>query len=112
MKLLFDENLSHRLARKLADRFPDSCHVRDLDLAAASDLEVWDYARAHDFVIVTQDADYADWNKLRGSPPKIIWVRCGNSSTDEIERKLRNAAERIHQLESPYLDDVDVIEVW
>jgi len=34
MKLLFDENLSPDLVRRLTDLFPDSVHVRDVDLAA------------------------------------------------------------------------------
>ena len=32
MKLLFDENLSYKLVRLLADLFPDSVHVRDVGL--------------------------------------------------------------------------------
>jgi predicted nuclease of predicted toxin-antitoxin system len=32
MKLLFDQNLSPRLARLLADIFPDSTHVREVGL--------------------------------------------------------------------------------
>ncbi len=39
MKLLFDENLSHKLVRRLADLFPDSVHVRDAGLKAAEDLQ-------------------------------------------------------------------------
>ncbi|MGH8574341.1 MAG: DUF5615 family PIN-like protein [Gammaproteobacteria bacterium] len=30
MRLLFDENLSFRLVRELADVYPDSVHVRDV----------------------------------------------------------------------------------
>ncbi len=37
MKLLFDENLSHKLVWLLADLFPDSIHVRDVGLKAADD---------------------------------------------------------------------------
>ena len=37
MKLLFDQNLSHRLVGQLAAEFPDSAHVRDVGLAAADD---------------------------------------------------------------------------
>lgn len=58
MKLLFDQNLSHRLARALADLFPDSLHVRDVGLRAADDPVVWDYARQRGFVIVSKDADF------------------------------------------------------
>ncbi len=86
MKLLFDQNLSHRLVKLLDDLFPGSQHVRALGLAEADDLAIWEYAVAHDFIIVTQDSDYSDWNKLRGAPPKIVWLRCGNAARDEIHR--------------------------
>jgi predicted nuclease of predicted toxin-antitoxin system len=36
MKLLFDQNLSHRLVRHLAAEFLGSAHVRDVGLAAAA----------------------------------------------------------------------------
>jgi predicted nuclease of predicted toxin-antitoxin system len=45
MKLLFDENLAHKLVRLLADLFPNSMRVRDVGLKAADDPLVWEYAR-------------------------------------------------------------------
>jgi len=61
-------------------------------------------------VIVTQDSDYSNWNKLRGAPPKIIWLRCGNASVNQILIKLRNVACRIHALDSD--PEIEVVEVW
>ena len=110
MKLLFDQNLSHRLVKSLDDLFPGSLHVRLLGLAEADDLEIWNYAKDHGMVIVTQDSDYPDWNKLRGAPPKIVWLRCGNASVDEIEKKLRDVAGRIQLMETQ--DAVEIVEVW
>ena len=112
MKLLFDQNLSHRLVTSLEDVFPGSQHIRSAGLAEADDLAIWEYAAAHRFVIVTQDSDYADWNKLRGAPPLIVWLRCGNASTSQIHQKLSAAADRIAMLESqPHLE-LEVVEVW
>jgi predicted nuclease of predicted toxin-antitoxin system len=37
MKLLFDENLSPKLPRLLAEQFPESLHVRDCGLKGFSD---------------------------------------------------------------------------
>ena len=54
MKLLFDHNLFHRLVRMLRDVYPDSVHVRDLDLDRAPDEVVWEYARTHGFTIVSE----------------------------------------------------------
>jgi predicted nuclease of predicted toxin-antitoxin system len=110
MKLLFDQNLSHRLLTELGDLFPGSLHVRLLGLAEADDIQIWNYAKSHNLVIVTQDSDYADWNKLRGAPPKIVWLRCGNTTVDQIHLKIRNSAERIHALESEL--DIEVVEIW
>jgi predicted nuclease of predicted toxin-antitoxin system len=110
MKLLLDQNLSHRLLCELKDLFPGSVHVRLLGMAEADDLTIWDYAIKHSLVIVTQDSDYSDWNKLRGAPPKIIWLRCGNTSVDQIHTKIRNAAGRIRLLESDAA--VEVVEIW
>ncbi len=47
MRLLFDQNLSFRLVRLLADIYPDSVHVRDLDLLEADDAAIWRHAAEH-----------------------------------------------------------------
>lgn len=62
MKLLFDQNLSHRLVSALEDLFPGSLHVRFLGLADVDDLSIWNYAKDHQLIIGTQDSDYSDWN--------------------------------------------------
>ncbi|HET7101609.1 MAG TPA: DUF5615 family PIN-like protein, partial [Terriglobia bacterium] len=36
------------------------------------------------------DSDFHQRSFLRGFPPKVIWVRCGNSSTRQIETILRD----------------------
>jgi predicted nuclease of predicted toxin-antitoxin system len=95
MRLLFDQNLSFKLCDRLADLFPDSDQVRRLDLDRADDQAIWRYAQAHDFMLVTQDADFADLAAVFGPPPKVIWLRCGNQPTDAIERLLRQRAEII-----------------
>ena len=89
MKLLFDQNLSPRLKSRLTDLYPDSDHVSNLGLDQAHDNEVWEYARDNDFVIVSKDTDFSEMSVLRGYPPKVVWIRRGNCSTDEIESILR-----------------------
>jgi predicted nuclease of predicted toxin-antitoxin system len=74
MKLLFDENLSYKLARLLADLFPDSIHVRDVGLKAAEDSEIWKYAQDNSFIICSKDSDLHQRSFLLGFPPKVIWV--------------------------------------
>jgi predicted nuclease of predicted toxin-antitoxin system len=95
MKLLFDQNLSFKLCRLLADLFPDSNQVRLLGMEEASDRTIWEYAKANDFILVSQDVDFADLATLYGPPPKVIWLRCGNQPTKAIEKRLRDHAEPI-----------------
>ncbi len=99
MRLLFDENLSHRLVKALADVYPGSAHPRDCSLRGSSDDEVWRYALENGFVIVSKDSDFSQRSVLLGSPPKVIWLRMGNCTTTRAEFVLRNAAERIHAFE-------------
>jgi predicted nuclease of predicted toxin-antitoxin system len=89
MKLLFDENLSHKLVRLLADLFPASIHVRDVGLKAADDPVVWEYAKDNDLMIVSKDSDMHQRSFVFGYPPKVVWVRLGNCSTSDVERLLR-----------------------
>lgn len=89
MKLLFDENLSPTLPRRLADLFADSIHVRDVGMKATDDSIVWDYAKNNGFMIVSKDADMHDLSLVFGNPPKVIWVRLGNCSTRQVENLLR-----------------------
>ena len=89
MKLLFDQNLSPKLVKRLADSFPDSSHVQSEGLDCASDDEVWEHARVNGFAIVSKDADYNSLSVVRGSPPKVIWLLLGNCTTAQVETVFR-----------------------
>jgi predicted nuclease of predicted toxin-antitoxin system len=53
-------------------------------LQAADDEAVWNYARDHGFVIVSKDVDFHQRSLVLGAPPKFVWIRRGNCSTDDI----------------------------
>ena len=91
MKLLFDENLSPRLAEVLAESYPGSVHVHDCGMGSADDAVVWQYAKENGFTIVSKDSDFQERSVLHGQPPKFIWLRAANCSTKEIENLLRSA---------------------
>ena len=90
MRLLFDHNLSPALKVLLADIWPQSLHVWDLDMDTADDTVIWAYAEEQDLVIVTKDADYRDLSLSRGHPPKVVWLRLGNGPTAEVSALLRS----------------------
>ena len=89
MSLLFDENLSWRLVKRLADIYPGSQHVKELGLERGADDRVWETAKSLGLAIVSKDDDFRQRSLLFGAPPKAVWVRLGNCSTDEVELQLR-----------------------
>jgi predicted nuclease of predicted toxin-antitoxin system len=89
MRLLFDHNLSPRLVDRLGNLYPNASHVSLVGLDRASDDAVWQYAQAHDYIILSKDADFTDLSVLRGFPPKVICLRIGNCTTGQIEAFLR-----------------------
>jgi predicted nuclease of predicted toxin-antitoxin system len=99
MKLLFDHNLSPRLVVLLRDLFPESQHVFGVGMDQDDDRKIWDYATQSQLLIVTRDSDYNDLSMLLGFPPKVIWIRRGNCSTQAIETLLRNSAPIIQEFD-------------
>ena len=97
MKLLFDQNLSPRLPNQLEDIFPGSLHVREVGLIKATDTLIWEYARQHELILISKDADFHQRSLLFGPPPQVIWIRLGNCSVSEIELLLRNQKQKIQQ---------------
>ena len=100
MKLLFDENVSPRLAELLQDTYPESAHVRDLGLGGATDTSVWEHARDHGFAIVSKDDDFRQRSFLEGGPPKVVWLQVGNVGTHAIAALLRRESDRMASFES------------
>lgn len=98
MKLLFDQNLSPKLATQLADLFPESTHVHLLGLDREPDPSIWDYAREQGFVIVSKDTDFVDYSAAFGFPPHVILVQAGNCATEAVEESLRRNEATIREM--------------
>ncbi len=98
MKLLFDQNLSQRLAEVLATHFPGTVHVRNLGLERADDLTIWSTARRDGYTIVTKDSDFHELGLIRGFPPKVVWIRLGNCSTEDIQAILVRSIDQLARL--------------
>jgi predicted nuclease of predicted toxin-antitoxin system len=84
MKLLFDQNLSPKLADCFRDKFHESVHLQNIGLDTVQDMVVWEFARSNNFTIVTKDSDFNNIVSLFGFPPKVIWIRKGNCTTQQI----------------------------
>lgn len=107
MKLLFDQNLSHRLTELLDNHFPESVHVKDLQMQTSSDTEIWEYAGKEGYTIVSKDSDFHQRSFVLGYPPKVVWIQKGNCTTDEIydilEKHVDDIESFINDSESSFL---------
>jgi predicted nuclease of predicted toxin-antitoxin system len=89
MKLLFDQNISFRAVKGIQDLFPLAKQVCELGLENSSDRSIWNFAKKENYSIVTFDSDFYDLNLVLGTPPKIIWLRTGNATTEDIIKLFR-----------------------
>lgn len=75
--------------------YPNSNHLFNLNLDTAEDSFVWEYAKDNDFTIVTKDSNFSELRLLRGFPPKVIWIRIGNCTTNDLESLIRSHTKEI-----------------
>ena len=45
-------------------------------------------AKAHQVVLLTKDEDFQQLSATRGHPPKVLWVRLGNCTTEDVVNML------------------------
>ena len=86
MKLWIDAQLSPAIAAWINRTFDDieAESVRALGLRDAADLEIFEEAKKADVVIMSKDDDFIQLIEQMGSPPKLIWVTCGNTSNERM----------------------------
>ena len=88
-------NISFRIIGKLPPAFTDSKQVRELGLENTADNLIWKYAKDNNYTLVTFDSDFIDIAILKGFPPKIVWLKTGNSSTENIAGKILIESENL-----------------
>jgi len=109
MKLLLDANLSWRLTPVLTEHFGECIHVNKTDLPKpAKDTEIWNYAAANGYSIITQDSDFLNLFETRGFPPKVILLRAGNMNRKTAEEIILQAKASIFDLET---SDYGLLEI-
>jgi predicted nuclease of predicted toxin-antitoxin system len=87
MKFWIDAQLPPALAIHLAKTFAvDAQSLREIGLRDAADWNIYEMAKAANSVIVSKDSDFVDLISRFGSPPKLIWVTCGNVSNEKLRQ--------------------------
>lgn len=91
---------------------PDAKHIKEIALQGATDRQIWNFAKANEYHIITFDADFYDMVTLYGHPPKIIWLRLGNTSTQSlIECLLKNLETKQQFLMDEAQKDLSCLEI-
>jgi len=86
MKVWLDAQLSPMIADWISKNFNVFCTaVRDLELRDATDIKIFNEARNADAIVITKDIDFSILQERFGSPPKIIWLTCGNTSNKRLK---------------------------
>ncbi|MFT4176295.1 MAG: DUF5615 family PIN-like protein [Luteolibacter sp.] len=80
MKWLIDENLPFQIGRELALDYLHATRIGE----QITDSELWNYAKQNNMVILTRDTDFFDRFLLLGPPPKVVWIRLGNLTKQQL----------------------------
>jgi predicted nuclease of predicted toxin-antitoxin system len=91
MKLLFDESLSPRLVQLLNDLFLESESALRNGLACAGDRRILEYARAHEFILISTDRDFEVLADLVPDVKIVILHACDYPTHVAAEVLRRNA---------------------
>jgi predicted nuclease of predicted toxin-antitoxin system len=93
----------------------DYIHVFDIN-DTWSDLQIWNYAKQNNLIIVTKDADFSLKALIEGTPPKVIHIRFGNLKMREFHEKISTIWEEVNNLIdnnnmiSIYIDKIELIK--
>jgi predicted nuclease of predicted toxin-antitoxin system len=74
--------------------------VRNIGLKTADDSVIWLYAKNNGYIIVSKDSDFRQRSFVWGYPPKVIWLKLGNCTTEMVEDILRKHLDDIRQFDS------------
>lgn len=83
-----DAQLPTSLAGALRQAGHEAIHVADLNMASATDRQIWEEAVARSAILVTKDKDFAGQRAAVQVGPTILWVRMGNIGNGTLIARL------------------------
>lgn len=101
MKIWLDAQLSPAIGKWMEEAFDitEAFAIQaDSALRTTKDLEIFQMARKAEAVVMTKDRDFVDLLERLGPPPQVIWLTCGNTSNQSMQRILTVAFPRAMEL--------------
>lgn len=92
MKIWVDAQISPTIATWISEQFEiEAVAIRDVGLRDSSDQAIFDAAKRADAIVLTKDSDFLRLLESCGSPPKVIWITCGNTSNASLREVLSSS---------------------
>jgi predicted nuclease of predicted toxin-antitoxin system len=66
----------------------DAYALRELGLRDADDRTIFAQAKTANAILLSKDVDFVELISRLGSPPKLIWITCGNVSNEALRALL------------------------
>ncbi|MGV3602376.1 MAG: DUF5615 family PIN-like protein [Dyadobacter fermentans] len=106
--IILDAQLPPSLAVWIADTFEVPCFsAQFLNLRHAEDEEIFAFSQTKNAIVITKDDDFVSLVNRFGSPPKVIWLTCGNTSKNRLKEILSaNLAPALTLLETNDLVEI------
>lgn len=105
---IIDAQLSPHLATWLQSTFNVQVFSASyLGLRDAKDQEIFNYARRKNAIVISKDDDFVTLVNRLKSPPKVIWITCGNTTNKFLKDVFINKFEQALEL----LKDNDIVEI-
>jgi predicted nuclease of predicted toxin-antitoxin system len=108
MKFLIDAQLPKKLSQFLTEKGLDSIHTLDLPSRNyTSDSEIIELSKREKYIVVTKDADFWDIYKQKAEPYKLIYLKVGNFSTQDLLQLFdRNLSAILETLETSHVVEI------
>ncbi|MGE3799649.1 MAG: DUF5615 family PIN-like protein [Candidatus Kapaibacterium sp.] len=88
LRFYLDENVDPVIAKALIRQGIEAITVVEANMRTASDTEQLEYARKHQLVVVTHDADFLRMGQREENHYGIVFCRKNNRSVGEMIRSL------------------------
>ena len=83
--------------------------MRERGLLGWPDEDVWEYARVNGFTLVSKDSDFQQRSLLYGAPPKLVWLRFGNCTRQQLVQLITTREQDIRALDADPFETVLVL---